>query len=82
MKFISLSGNGSKSCNAIKFKSTLIMLDCALDTSTTTAFLPIPLVHRYTSHTHPLRHLYPTINSIVSLTPPQQSLVNASQLDA
>ncbi|KAH7646743.1 integrator complex subunit 9-like protein [Dermatophagoides farinae] len=45
MKFISLSGNPNYPCNVIKFKSTHIMLDCALDSTTVLSFLPMTLVH-------------------------------------
>ncbi|TRZ03895.1 hypothetical protein DNTS_030904 [Danionella cerebrum] len=40
-----LSGHPTLPCNVLKFKSTTIMLDCALDTTAALYFLPLPLVH-------------------------------------
>uniref|UniRef100_A0A8C2WX85 Integrator complex subunit 9 n=1 Tax=Cyclopterus lumpus TaxID=8103 RepID=A0A8C2WX85_CYCLU len=40
-----LSGHPTLPCNVLKFKSTTIMLDCGLDTTSVLNFLPLPLVH-------------------------------------
>ncbi|TRY86737.1 hypothetical protein DNTS_029018, partial [Danionella cerebrum] len=45
MKLYCLSGHPTLPCNVLKFKSTTIMLDCALDTTAALYFLPLPLVH-------------------------------------
>uniref|UniRef100_A0A8B9LEE4 Integrator complex subunit 9 n=1 Tax=Astyanax mexicanus TaxID=7994 RepID=A0A8B9LEE4_ASTMX len=45
MKLYCLSGHPTLPCNVLKFKSTTIMLDCGLDTSSALYFLPLPLVH-------------------------------------
>lgn len=42
-----LSGHPTLPCNVLKFKSTTIMLDCGLDTTSALNFLPLPLVHRW-----------------------------------
>lgn len=42
-----LSGHPTLPCNVLKFKSTTIMLDCGLDTTSVLNFLPLPLVHRW-----------------------------------
>lgn len=42
-----LSGHPTLPCNVLKFKSTTIMLDCGLDTTSVLTFLPLPLVHRW-----------------------------------
>lgn len=44
-----LSGHPTLPCNVLKFKSTTIMLDCGLDTTSVLNFLPLPLVHRWDS---------------------------------
>ncbi|KAB0382123.1 hypothetical protein FD755_004040 [Muntiacus reevesi] len=44
MKLYCLSGHTTLPCNVLKFKSTTIMLDCGLDTTSTLNFLPLPLV--------------------------------------
>uniref|UniRef100_A0A8C5I440 Integrator complex subunit 9 n=1 Tax=Gouania willdenowi TaxID=441366 RepID=A0A8C5I440_GOUWI len=45
MKLYCLSGHPTLPCNVLKFKSTTIMLDCALDTTSVLNYLPLPLVH-------------------------------------
>uniref|UniRef100_A0A3Q2Z7M5 Integrator complex subunit 9 n=1 Tax=Hippocampus comes TaxID=109280 RepID=A0A3Q2Z7M5_HIPCM len=45
MKLYCLSGHPTLPCNVLKFKSTTIMLDCGLDTTSVLNFLPLPLVH-------------------------------------
>ncbi|CAB1343144.1 unnamed protein product [Coregonus sp. 'balchen'] len=45
MKLYCLSGHPTLPCNVLKFKSTTIMLDCGLDTTSVLQFLPLPLVH-------------------------------------
>ncbi|CAN9507619.1 unnamed protein product [Ophioblennius macclurei] len=45
MKLYCLSGHPTLPCNVLKFKSTTIMLDCGLDTTSVLSFLPLPLVH-------------------------------------
>ncbi|KAJ8356645.1 hypothetical protein SKAU_G00194390 [Synaphobranchus kaupii] len=45
MKLYCLSGHPTLPCNVLKFKSTTIMLDCGLDTTSALHFLPLPLVH-------------------------------------
>ncbi|TNN37980.1 Integrator complex subunit 9 [Liparis tanakae] len=45
MKLYCLSGHPTLPCNVLKFKSTTIMLDCGLDTTSVLHFLPLPLVH-------------------------------------
>lgn len=44
-----LSGHPTLPCNVLKFKSTTIMLDCGLDTTSVLNFLPLPFVHRFAS---------------------------------
>uniref|UniRef100_A0A8K9V6T9 Integrator complex subunit 9 n=1 Tax=Oncorhynchus mykiss TaxID=8022 RepID=A0A8K9V6T9_ONCMY len=45
MKLYCLSGHPTLPCNVLKLKSTTIMLDCGLDTTSVLQFLPLPLVH-------------------------------------
>eukprot|EP00058_Branchiostoma_floridae_P003829 XP_002589317.1 hypothetical protein BRAFLDRAFT_77770 [Branchiostoma floridae] len=45
MKLYCLSGHPNLPCLVLKFKSVTVMLDCALDLTTTFSFLPLPLVH-------------------------------------
>uniref|UniRef100_A0A4W4F5K6 Integrator complex subunit 9 n=1 Tax=Electrophorus electricus TaxID=8005 RepID=A0A4W4F5K6_ELEEL len=45
MKLYCLSGHPTLPCNVLKFKSTTIMLDCGLDTTSALYYLPLPLVH-------------------------------------
>eukprot|EP00058_Branchiostoma_floridae_P003826 XP_002589314.1 hypothetical protein BRAFLDRAFT_217919 [Branchiostoma floridae] len=45
MKLYCLSGHPNLPCLVLKFKSVTVMLDCALDLTTTFRFLPLPLVH-------------------------------------
>uniref|UniRef100_A0A3P9Q0R5 Integrator complex subunit 9 n=1 Tax=Poecilia reticulata TaxID=8081 RepID=A0A3P9Q0R5_POERE len=45
MKLYCLSGHPTLPCNVLKFKSTTVMLDCGLDTTSVLNFLPLPLVH-------------------------------------
>ncbi|KAB0351266.1 hypothetical protein FD754_016123 [Muntiacus muntjak] len=44
MKLYCLSGHTTLPCNVLKFRSTTIMLDCGLATTSTLNFLPLPLV--------------------------------------
>lgn len=39
-----LSGHPNKPCNVVTFKSVTLMLDCGLDMSSVSHFLPLPLV--------------------------------------
>ncbi|XP_061741824.1 integrator complex subunit 9-like isoform X1 [Nerophis ophidion] len=45
MKLYCLSGHPTLPCNVLKFKSTTIMLDCGLDTTSVLNFLPLTLIH-------------------------------------
>ncbi|CAL4069691.1 unnamed protein product, partial [Meganyctiphanes norvegica] len=44
MKLYCLSGHPNKACNVVTFKSCTLMLDCGLDMSSVSHFLPLPLV--------------------------------------
>ncbi|XP_063600129.1 integrator complex subunit 9-like [Penaeus indicus] len=44
MKLYCLSGHPNKPCNVVTFKSVTLMLDCGLDMSSVSHFLPLPLV--------------------------------------
>ena len=46
MRFYSLSDNPNKPCYIVQFKQVSIMLDCGMDTSTFTHFLPLPVVEK------------------------------------
>ncbi|XP_045599022.1 integrator complex subunit 9 isoform X1 [Procambarus clarkii] len=44
MKLYCLSGHPNKPCNVVTFKSCTLMLDCGMDMSSVSHFLPLPLV--------------------------------------
>ncbi|KAK3862635.1 hypothetical protein Pcinc_031522 [Petrolisthes cinctipes] len=44
MKLYCLSGHPNKPCNVVTFKSCTLMLDCGLNMSSVSNFLPLPLV--------------------------------------
>ena len=61
---VSLNWNCNKPCNVIKFKDTMIMVDCSLDQISSMCFLPLPLVS--SSHFNSMPNWIPNTYELIN----------------